>query len=137
MAKYVNKDAVIKVNSVDLSDHVSSVNVVSEKERVDVTGMTSSAYREETDGFATAEITLTFFQDYAASSVDATLYPLYTGGSIIDVSVKPQAGGTTVWHLTQAKLYNYNPTSGGVGDASSFDATFSNAGSAGLTRGTV
>jgi hypothetical protein len=140
VAKFVNKTSVITVNGVDLSDHVSSVNVTSEKERVDVTGMTSSAYREETDGFATAEMTFTLFQDYrapGAGAVDATLYPLYTSGSIHDVSVKPESGGTVVWHLPQAKIYNYNPQSGGVGDASSFDVTFSNAGTAGLTRGTV
>lgn len=136
MAKFVNKTSVITVNGTDLSSYVSSVNVTSEKERVDVTGMTASAYREETDGFATAEMTFTFFQDYAAGKVDAVLYPLYTTGSIHDVSVKPESGGTVVWHLPQAKLYNYNPQSGGVGDASSFDATFSNAGTAGLTRGT-
>jgi hypothetical protein len=137
MSKFVNKTSVITVNGTDLSDHVSSVNVTSEKERVDVTGMTSSAYREETDGFATAEMTFTFFQDYASGKVDATLYPLYTSGSIHSVTVKPESGGTVVWHLDQAKLYNYNPQSGGVGDASSFEATFSNAGTAGLSRGTV
>jgi hypothetical protein len=137
MPKYVNKDAVITVNGTAISNHVSSVNVVSEKERVDVTGMTSSAYREETDGFATAEITLTIFQDYANGTVHQTLYPLFTSGSIHEVTVKPQASGTIVWKLPQAKLYNYNPTSGGVGDAASFDATFSNAGTAGLTAGTA
>jgi hypothetical protein len=137
VAKYVNKDAVVTVNGVDLSDHVSSINVVSEKERVDVTGQTTAGYREEIDGFATAEITLSLFQDYASGKVHQTLYPLYTAGSVHTITVKPQAGGTIVWHLDTARLYNYNPTSGGVGDASSFDATWSNSGTAGLTAGTA
>jgi hypothetical protein len=137
VAKFVNKTSVITVNGTDLSDHVRSVEVTSEKERVDVTGMTASAYREETTGFATAEMTFEFLQDYDAASVDAVLWPMYSNDSIGTVTVKPESGGTVVWHLDEAKLYNYNPQSGGVGDASAFSATFSNAGNAGLTRGTV
>jgi hypothetical protein len=137
MAKFVQKDGTLKVDTVDLSSHASTVNVVSEKERVDVTGQTTSGYREETDGFATAEITVTFFSDEAAGKTIETLYPLYTAGSIFNVSWKPQAAGTVVWSLPQAKLYNFNPSAAGVGDAASFDATFSNAGTAGLTKGTT
>ncbi len=137
MAKFVQKDGVLKCNTTDLSSHASSVNVVSEKERVDVTGQTTSGYREETDGFATAEITVTFFADEAAGKTVEVLWPLYTAGSIFNVSFKPQASGTVVWSLPQSKLYNFNPASAGVGDAASFDATFSNAGTAGLVKGTA
>lgn len=138
MAKFVQKDGTLKVNTtVDLSSHTSSVNVVSEKERVDVTGQTTSGYREETDGFATAEITVTFYADEAAGKTIETLYPLYTSGSIFPIAFKPQASGTVVWSLPQSKLYNFNPASASTGDASSFDATFSNAGTAGLVKGTT
>lgn len=137
MAKFVNKTSVITVNGVDLSDHVRSVEIPLEKERVDVTGMTSSAYREEATGFSTAEMTFEFLQNYAAGKVDATLWPMFSNDSLGTVTVKPEAGGTVVWHLDAAKLYNYSPQSGGLGDASAFTATFSNAGSAGVTRGTV
>jgi hypothetical protein len=82
-------------------------------------------------------MTFEFLQDYAATKVDATLWPMYSNDSIGTVTVKPEASGTVVWHLDQARLYNYNPQSGGVGDVSAFSATFSNAGSSGLTRGTV
>lgn len=138
MAKFVNKTATIKVNGIDISTYVSSVTVASESERVDVTGMTTSAYREETDGFKTAEISMTLFQDFAGTAgPHAVMRPLYEAGSIHTVAVKPEASGTAVINLTQAKLYNYNPTGGGVGDASSFDATWSNAGTAGITYGTT
>jgi len=137
VAKYVQKDGVLTVNGVDLSSHASAVSVTSEKERVDVTGQTTAGYREETDGFATAEVTVTFFADSAAGKTIETLYPLYTAGSIHPVLWKPERNGTIVWHLDQAKLYNFSPSGGGVGDAASFEATFSNAGTLGLTKGTV
>lgn len=137
MAKFVVKDAVITVNGVDLSNHVNSVTVELTTDEVDVTGMTPSSYREFTDGFKDANFTCTFFQNYAGTTVDPTLYPLYSAGSIFPVTVKAQAGGTVVHHLDQARLYTYTPVGGGVGDASSFDATFRNAGTAGYTRGTV
>jgi hypothetical protein len=138
VGKFVNKTAVIKVNNVDISQYVSSIEVNSEKERVDVTGMTASAYREETDGFATAEISMTVFQDFASTAgPHAVLRPLYESGTIFAITVKPESAGTLVIHMDQAKLYNYSPTAGGVGDASSFDASFSNAGTAGITYGTA
>jgi hypothetical protein len=36
-----------------------------------------------------------------------------------------------------AKLYSYSGIAGGIGDASTFDASFRNAGTAGLVWGTV
>ena len=138
MAKYVNKDATIKVNGVDISNYVSSVEVASESERVDVTGMTTSAYREEVDGFKTAEVSMTLFQDFAGTAgPHAVIRPLYEAGSIHTLSIKPQASGTIWINMAQARLYNYNPTGGGVGDASSFDSTWSNAGTAGIAYGTA
>ena len=137
MGKFVIKNAVVKVNGVDLSSHVSSVSVETTKDEVDVTGMSNSGWREFTDGFADAQATVTFWQDYAGGQVDATLYPLYTAGSVFPFTVQPEAAGTVLWRLDQARIFNYNPVSGGAGDASSFDATFRNSGTAGLTRGTA
>lgn len=137
MGKFVIKDAGVKVNTVDLSDHASSVTVETTTDDVDVTGFTSSGYREILTGFKDATITVTFWQDYAAGKVDATLWPLYNAGSIHAVAIKPESAGTVVWNLTQAQLFNYSPIAGGVGDGASFDATFRNSGTAGLTRGTA
>jgi hypothetical protein len=140
MSKFVLKDAVITVNSIDLSDHCSSVTIEGTTDEVDVTGFTAASYREFTDGFKDATVTATFFQDFAAGEVDATLFPLWNGGSTFAVTVKGSAAATSatnpLYSLPAAKMYGYSPLAGGVGDASSFDTTFRNAGTAGLTRGT-
>jgi hypothetical protein len=46
MAKFVLRDGYIQVNSVDLSDHCSSVTVESTAEEIDLTAFTTAGYRE-------------------------------------------------------------------------------------------
>lgn len=141
MAKFVMKDAVVTVNGVNLSDHCSSVTVETTKDEVDVTAFTSAAYRDILDGFADATITATFFQDFAAASVDLTLFPLYNNSSVFSVKVKASSATTSnnnpEYQLAGAKMYSYTPIGGGVGDASTTDVSFRNSGTAGLTRGTT
>ena len=141
MAKFVMKDAVLTVNSVNLSDHTSSVSIEVTTDEVDVTSMTAASYREFLDGFKDATVTATFFQDFAAASVDATLWPLFSGGSVFPVTVKATSAATSstnpIYSLPAAKMFGYTPIGGGVGDASSTDVSFRNSGTAGLTRGTV
>jgi hypothetical protein len=103
-----------------------------------VTGQTTAGFREETDGFSTAEATVTFYVDEASGKTHQTLNPLFTSGSIFPLTWKPQgASGTVVWHMDQAKLYSWGSGGAGVGDAATVDATFSNAGTAGISVGTA
>jgi hypothetical protein len=140
MAKFVLRNAFIQVNNVNLSDHCSSVTVESSAEEIDLTAFTSAGYREITPGFKDATITATFFQDYAATSVHTTLQPLYDTGGTFAIYVKSDAGATSSTNprmeLVTAKLFSYNPLAGGVGEASTMDCAFRNAGTAGLTYGT-
>jgi hypothetical protein len=140
MAKFVIKDAVVTVDSVDLSDHASSATVETTKDEVDVTSFTAASYREFQDGFKDANITIDFFQDFAASEVDATLWPLYNNSSTFAVTVKATSAATSatnpVYSLPVAKLMTYSPIAGGVGDAATTSCVFRNAGTTGLTRGT-
>lgn len=144
MSKFVLKDAVITVGGTDLSDHFSSVTIDTSTEDVDVTGFTTAAYREKATGFKDATISGDVLQDFAASKVDATLWPLgpgNTAGTTFVVTVKATSATTSatnpVFTLPTAALFDYSPIAGGVGDAASTSVTFQNAGTAGLTRGTV
>lgn len=139
MAKFVLTDAAVTVNSVNLSDHFSSVTIESSAEEVEFTSF-GAGWREYGAGLRDATITCTAFQDFAASSVDATLYPLYTGGSTFPITVKASSAATSstnpVYSMT-ARLFTFSPIAGAVGDASSTDVVFRNAGTGGLTRGTT
>lgn len=139
MPKFVLKDAVVTVNSVDLSDHFSSVEISSEADDVDFTAF-GAGWKEFGQGLKDATITCETFQDFDASKVDATVWPLYLSGGTFPVTVKPTSaspsGSNPIYSMT-ARVFTYNPLAGDVGDASTTELTFRNGGTAGLTRGTA
>ena len=140
MAKQVLRKAVITVDGTDLSDHCSSVTLEDSAEEVDFTSFGASTYREFGQGMKDATITATFFNDYAAASVDAVLSAAYSSGTAFPVTVKADSasvGPTNPLFTLQSKLYTYNPIAGAVGDANTTDVTFRSAGTAGLTRATA
>ena len=140
MAKFVLRDGFIQVNGVNLSDHCSSVSVETTAEEIDLTAFTTAGYREFGAGFKDATVTATFFQDYAAANVHATLQPLFDSGGTFALYVKPTQSATTATNprieMVTARLFGYTPLAGGVGEASSMDVSFRNAGTAGVTYGT-
>lgn len=135
MAKEILRTPKILVNSVDLTDHCSSVTLTDEADEVDLTAF-GAGYREQGQGLKTSSVTATFFNDHAAASVASTLQPLYESGGTFSVKVWPEASGTIVY--TQISRLFQKPLMGGaVGDASTIDTTFANGGSLGITRGTA
>lgn len=141
MPKEIVRDAFIQIGGVDLSDHCSSVSVEITIDDVDLTSFTAAGYRETGQGFKDATLTATFFQDYAAGKVHSTLQPLFDSGGTFAVYVKMHQTATSATNprveLTTAKMYGYNPIGGDVGDASTMDVEFRNAGTAGITYGTT
>lgn len=124
----------VTINAVDLSDHCTSVTVSDETEEQDVTGF-GETYREMADSLKTATLETTFIQDYASGSVDATISAIYSGTSAGTLKVTPDTSGTVVYTLV-GRPTSYSPVSGGPGEASTITTTWSNRGTAGLTRGT-
>lgn len=124
----------ITINGVDLSDHCTSITTGDETEEQDVTGF-AETYREFADSLKTASIETTFIQDYASGSVDATVGSIYYSTTNGTIKVNPDTSGTVVYTLV-ARPNSYNPVQGGPGEASTITTTWSNRGTAGLTRGT-
>ena len=124
----------VTINSVDLSDHCTSVTTADETEEQDVTGF-QQQYREMADSLKTASIETTFIQDYASGSVDATIGSIYSGTTNGTVKVCPDTSGT-VWYTLISRPNSYNPVSGAPGEASVITTTWSARGTSGLTRGT-
>lgn len=139
--KYVNRNFYFAINGTALSDHVSAVEVEDTADEIEFTSFSANGYREYGQGLKDATITVTFFQDYAASQVHSILQPLYASGGTFTVAIRPDAaaaisstnpGGTMI-----ARMYAYPGMGGAVGEAATFDAAFRNAGTAGLTYGTL
>jgi hypothetical protein len=136
MAKYVLRDAMVVINAVDLSDHVSAATIETSRPEVDVTSM-GADYMETVGGIPDVTITVTFFQDHAAGEVDATLWPLSSTDTPFTVAIRPTSAAisaTNPEYQMSALMYSYSPISGDVGSASSTDVTFRNAAQTGLVR---
>ncbi len=88
MAKIILKTVTLTVNGVDLSNRASSAEVNSEKDLVDVTAFGANS-KQNLVGLGDGTISIDFFQDFAAASVDATLWPIHNAGSEVVITVKP------------------------------------------------
>jgi hypothetical protein len=138
MGKFVLKNASVVINGVDLSNHCSKVTIATTFDDVDMTSF-GDTYKEHAQGMGDATMTFTFFQDFAAGSLDATLWPLSQSGSTFLISVKPTSAAvssTNPRYDMNGILLSYNPIDGGVGDASSTDVSIPNGAQSGLTRNT-
>lgn len=124
------------VNGVDLSDHATSVTVETSRDEVDVTAM-GAANKVVTPGLGDATITVTFLQDFAAGSVDATLSSMASSTTPVTIevrSVNAARSTTNPAYTLSALMYGYSPLSGSVGDAATIDVSFRNAAQVGLQR---
>lgn len=139
MAKTILRNASVTVNSVDLSNHVRSVTIQESWDVVDVTAMGDTA-KTNLLGIADAQVTVEFYQDFAATSVDATLSTLAGSNTPFSVVVKPDTAAvsaTNPSYTMQAVLPQYTPVAGQVGNASTMSVTFRNASQTGIVRATT
>jgi len=134
----------VKVNGTDLSSWADKAVVESSLDSVDVTTF-GAANKIITPGLGDAKITVEFFTDYVASGPNVTLRAMFVnsrGGTAGSVEIIPNVGvavSASNPRLTMpaAFLMNFTDFDGAVDDASKFSAEFTNAGTAGITSGTV
>lgn len=136
MAKFTLLDAYISVNGVVLSDHGNAVGIETTFDEQDFTAF-GATFKEFGKGLGDATITATFFQDFAAASVDATLWPLAIASTTFTVEIRATSAArsaTNPAYVMTARLFQYSPLSGDVGNPSTTPVSFRNAGSTGLQR---
>lgn len=135
MAIFTLTDATVIVNGVTLSDHANNVTVEDTRDSVDITafGATSKA---TTKGLGDANITVNFFQDFAAGKIHATLQPLIASTTPVTIEVRATSAARSATNpaaLMSGLLMNYNMLAGGIGEASQISAQFVNGASTGMT----
>lgn len=139
MAKIVLKTVTLTINGVDLSNRASSCEINSEKDLLDVTAFGANS-KQNLVGLGDGTISVDFFQDFAAASVDATLWPIHSNGTEVVITAKPTNAAvstTNPLYTMTGVLPNYTPLSGGVGEASTVSVEFSNSGDTGIVRTTA
>jgi hypothetical protein len=126
MAKQILRDCSISVNGVNLSDHVSSVEINASKDDIDTTSFDGSG-RERKAGLQDNSFVVNFQQDFAATEVDATLWPLWNNETEFTVAVKPTTAAissTNPEYSGTCILLEYSPLNGSVGELSETSVTF-------------
>jgi hypothetical protein len=134
VAKFVATDYNITINGAAFSASLAAVTLDITSEEQDTTAF-GGEYRTRIGGLKDASVSLDFHQDFGASSVDATLFPLI--GTQATVVIKPTSGTVTATNPSytfNALVTQYQPFASSVGDLATLSVTWPVSGS--ITRGT-
>lgn len=125
MAKFVATDVTTTLNGSDISASLAQVELSITTDEVETTNFGGAGWRSYVGGLKSATVTLQFHQDFGASGIDSTLWPLLnTNGTFV---IKPTSGtvsATNPQYEFEALISQYSPIASSVGDLASFSVTF-------------
>jgi hypothetical protein len=125
MSVILNNGVGVKINSVDLSDHVKSITLNRNFDELEVTAMGDSSHRF-TKGLESSTLTLSFLSDTAAASVNATLQAAW--GTTVAFSLLQTKGtavsATNPLYTGSILVNKTTDINGAVGDIATQDITF-------------
>jgi hypothetical protein len=129
MARIVLTDVEVTIGAVDLSDHIASVTISSTYDVLETTafagGNVPAAAKTRTPGLVDNSVTFEFHQDFAASSVEASIYPLL--GTVAAVTVKPTQAAISAQnpeYQFNAVISEWTPLNGAVGELATASVTW-------------
>jgi len=125
MAVFLNNGVGVKVNSVDLSDHVNNITLNRNFDELEVTAMGDSGHKF-IKGLEASSITLDFLNDLATSSVLQTLQAAWgTNVNVVLLQNKGTAVSATNPLYTMTALINgTTDINGATGDLSTQSVTW-------------
>ena len=125
MAITLNNKVGLKINSVDLSDHVTSVTLNQAFDELEVTAMGDTAHKF-VKGLESATLTVSFLNDTAASNVLATLQSAF-GTTVAAKMLQDKVAAvsaTNQLYTFDILVNNLTPINGATGDMATMDITF-------------
>ena len=132
----------VMIGTYDLSTDADKATVSSKLDMLDITPFGASN-KVVTPSLGDAKITLEFFTDFRAGGPNEALKAFHvsskngTPGTISVTPVNTTLSATNLKATMTAWLLNYTDFDASVGDASKFTAEFVNAGTQGISWGTV
>jgi hypothetical protein len=138
MAVFMSNNVGVKVNSVDLSDHVTSVTLNRSFDELEVTAMGDSGHKF-VKGLEASSITIDFLNDTASANVLATLQAAWgTNVPIVLLQTKGTAvSATNPLYTATCLVNNTTDINGAVGDLGTQSITFTVSGTVAVaTTGT-
>jgi hypothetical protein len=121
----LNNKVGLKINAIDLSDHVTSVTLNQTADELEVTAMGDSSHKF-VKGLESATLTVSFLNDQAAASVLDTLSDAFgttVAFKLLQDKVAAVAA-TNKLFTGDILINNLTPINGAVGDMSTQDITF-------------
>lgn len=130
MAKYVVTGNKVTINGVDLSASIARAELAINVADVDATDFASGGYTELVGGLKSGSVSIDFHQDYAAASVDATIYPLIgsLATAVIIAGNGTAASSVTPAYTATVLVNGWNPVAGAVGDLATVSVTWPTSG---------
>jgi hypothetical protein len=136
MAIFVATDFSVSINgSTALASYLTQVELKTSANDITTTAF-GSTWVTRVAGLKEGSLTLQFNQDYAASAVDAVLWPLL--GTNATVVIKPTSTATSATNPAYTAIClvtDYTPVSGNIGDLSTFSITLPTTGT--ISRATA
>lgn len=136
MAKFVATDYSISINGTDFSTSLAAATLDVSASEQEVTAF-GDTFVQRISGLKDASISLDFHQDFGASSVDATLWPLL--GSQATVTILPQGSTVSATNPSYTGVFlvtEYSPLASSVGDLATLSVSWPLADGV-ITRGTA
>jgi hypothetical protein len=135
MAKFAATDYTVTIGTVNLSTSLQSVELSVEGDDLETTAF-GTEWRTRIGGLKQGSVTLAFFQDFGAASVDATLYPLFnTAATVVITPTSTEVSATNPSYTFTALVNQYSPFASSVGDIATLSVTWPVAGT--VTRATA
>ena len=125
MAVFLNNKVGVKVNTVDLSDHVTAVTLNRSFDELEVTAMGDTGHKF-VKGLEASSVTISFLNDTASANVLATLQAAW-GTSVTCVFLQEKGtavGATNPLYTLTALVNNTTDINGAVGDLGTQDVTW-------------
>ena len=125
MAVFLNNKVGVKVNSVDLSDHVTAVTLNRSFDELEVTAMGDTGHKF-VKGLEASSVTISFLNDTASANVLATLQAAWgTNVTVVLLQDKGTAvSATNPLYTMTCLINNTTDINGAVGDLGTQDVTF-------------
>ena len=125
MAVFLNNKVGVKVNTVDLSDHVTAVTLNRSFEELTVTAM-GDLGQKYVKGLEASSVTISFLNDTASASVLATLQAAWgTNVTVVLLQEKGTAvSATNPLYTMTCLINNTTDINGSVSDLAVQDLTF-------------
>ena len=124
MAVFLSNGVVVTLNSVALSNHVTSATINRIFEELEITAMGDSA-RKYTKGLETSTVALDFLNDDSSASVMQTLQGAW--GTTVSLTLKQSNAAVSAenpLYSTTVLINNTTDINGAVGDISTQSITF-------------